>query len=250
MCGACNMRHAGRMGSDPDSTPTESVRPDADALVGVLAHELRTPITTIYAGSAVLARDQDMLPSMRRELAADVCAEAARLFRSVEDLLVLTRLEHDALAVAREPVALARAVDAAVRLEEGRWPGLRIHPRTVGSPPPAAGDATAVGHVLRNLIASVGARTNGTTALEIVVTTRDQSVSCQLIDRTGSLTEAEATMLFELPRTGDQPATANPSVGMFVARELMRAMGGRTWATPRADGAVEIGVSLPRYEAA
>ena len=87
--------------------PQESVSGRAaeyEALLGVLAHELRTPITTIYAGSAVLARDEDLLPAMRRELASDVYHEAARLFRAVEDLLVLTRLEHDAVRVTREPI--------------------------------------------------------------------------------------------------------------------------------------------------
>jgi two-component system sensor histidine kinase KdpD len=247
MPGGRGVRQAGGM-VDADSTPPGSVRPDADALVGVLAHELRTPITTIYAGSAVLARDQDMLPSMRRELAADVCAEAARLFRSVEDLLVLTRLEHGALAVAREPVALARAVDTAARLEASRWPGLRIHARTIGSPPPAAGDNTAIEHVLRNIIASVGTRSAGSSELEILVSHRGPRVRCRLIDRTGTLTRADTASLFDLPRSGDESAVANPSVGMFVARELMHAMSGDAWAIPRPDGAVEIGVSLPRYE--
>ena len=106
---------------------------EREALLGVLAHELRTPITTIYAGSAVLARDSDLLPAMRRELASDVYAEAARLFRAVEDLLVLTRLEHDAIHVTREPVSLIRVVDAGGQLEAARWPGLRIMLRLDGN---------------------------------------------------------------------------------------------------------------------
>ena len=38
---------------EPERTPHAA---EHEALLGVLAHELRTPITTIYAGSAVLAR--------------------------------------------------------------------------------------------------------------------------------------------------------------------------------------------------
>ena len=33
-----------------------------DTFIGVLSHELRTPVTTIYAGSKVLARDHEQLP--------------------------------------------------------------------------------------------------------------------------------------------------------------------------------------------
>ena len=128
-----------------------------EALLGVLAHELRTPITTIYAGSAVLARDEDLLPAMRRELASDVYAEAARLFRAVEDLLVLTRLEHDAVRVTREPISLIRAVDAGGQIEAA-VAGARVMLRLDGTPPPVAADPNALAHALRNLIANIGWR--------------------------------------------------------------------------------------------
>ena len=149
--GAC------RSPTSPKTTPGDPSAARAaehEALLGVLAHELRTPITTIYAGSAVLARDDDLLPAMRRELASDVYAEAARLFRAVEDLLVLTRLEHDAVRVTREPISLIRAVDAgdADRSRHGGR-GCSVMLRLDGTPPPAAADPNALAHALRNLIA-------------------------------------------------------------------------------------------------
>ena len=119
----------------PDPASERARAAEHEALLGVLAHELRTPITTIYAGSAVLARDEDLLPAMRRELASDVYHEAARLFRAVEDLLVLTRLEHDAVRVTREPISLIRAVDAGSQIEGAALAGPAGHA-------PARRDAT------------------------------------------------------------------------------------------------------------
>jgi K+-sensing histidine kinase KdpD len=219
-----------------------------EALMGVLAHELRTPITTIYAGSAVLARDEDLLPAMRRELASDVYHEAARLFRAVEDLLVLTRLEHDAVRVTREPISLIRAVDAAIQIEGPRWSSLRIVARLDGSPPPAAADAVALAHALRNLIANIAWRAGGAGDLEIVVGAHDTRVDCRLLDRTGTLSTDDQQTLFALPDYEPLPGTISPGIAMYVAGRLIEAMRGETWVAEREGGAVEIGFSLPCYE--
>lgn len=219
-----------------------------EVLLGVLAHELRTPITTIYAGSAVLARDDDLLPALRRELAADVYAEAARLFRAVEDLLVLTRLEHDAVRVTREPISLVRAVDAGTQIEAPRWPGLRVTLRLDGTPPPVAADPNALAHALRNLIANVGWRAAGGTELEIAVGAHDRQVECRLFDRTGTLSSEEREGLLDLPATDPLPGALSPGIAMYVARRLIEAMRGKTWVREADGGAVEIGFSLPCYD--
>lgn len=221
-----------------------------EALLGVLAHELRTPITTIYAGSAVLARDEDLLPAMRRELASDVYHEAARLFRAVEDLLVLTRLEHDAVRVTREPISLIRAVDAGTQIEAPRWPGLRVMLRLQGSPPPVAADPNALAHALRNLIANVAWRAAGATDLEVTVSGEEQQVTCRLLDRTGTLSAEDQKVLFDLPALDPGPGTVSPGIAMYVAARLIEAMRGRTWVANGEAGAVEIGFSLPTYESA
>lgn len=237
----------------PKATSREAERARAaehEVLLGVLAHELRTPITTIYAGSAVLARDDDLLPAMRRELASDVYAEAARLFRAVEDLLVLTRLEHDAVRVTREPISLIRAVDAGTQIEAVRWPGLRIMLRLDGTPPPVAADPNALAHALRNLIGNVGWRAAGPADLEIAVGAHDKQVECRLLDRTGTLSAQDRKGLFDLPAADPLPGALSPGIAMYVASRLIDAMRGKTWVTEAEGGAVEIGFSLPCYESA
>ena len=229
-----------------DDDPRDERPPPADTLLGVLAHELRTPITTIYAGSAVLARDDALLPAMRRELAADVQAEAARLFRAVEDLLVLTRLEHGGLDVMREPVLLDHVVDTAIRLESPRWPNLRI---TNGSGPhvsPVSGDATALAHVLRNVIANAGSRASDG-SLEIAVGDGGPGdVTCRILDRTHSLRPEDLPTLFDLPATDPRPGMISPGIALYVAARLVAAMRGRIATHSLADGAVAIEITLPR----
>ena len=56
---------------------TEEIR---DRFIGVLSHELRTPITSIYGGAQLLlARGDQLAQATRNELLADVAGEADRL---------------------------------------------------------------------------------------------------------------------------------------------------------------------------
>ena len=223
------------------------------ALLGVLAHELRTPITTIYAGSAVLARDADLLPAMRRELASDVYAEAARLFRAVEDLLVLTRLEHDALRVTREPISL----DPGGRR---RWPdrgrrdgrGCTSMLRLDGTPPPAAADPEALAHALRNLITNIAWRAAGAADLDITVDAHDRRVECRMLDRTGTLDGQRPARRFSTsPRSIRGPGIDQPGHRDVRRRPPDRGDARRGPGSRDGEGgAVEIGFSLPCYESA
>src|SRR5437762_6064076 len=76
-----------------------------DAFIGVISHELRTPITTIYGLSKMLRQRHDSLSEeVRARAIEDVEAEADRLHRLVEDLLVLSRAEAGRVEIADEPL--------------------------------------------------------------------------------------------------------------------------------------------------
>src|SRR4029078_8429045 len=66
-----------------------------EAFLGLLSHELRTPVTTIYAAANVLARPSSTLDDeTRQEILHDMVAESNRLYRLVEDLMVLARFDE------------------------------------------------------------------------------------------------------------------------------------------------------------
>ena len=60
-----------------DHSEHQDVRSEADreAFLGILSHELRTPVTTIYGGAKLLAKGE-LSPEHRRAVAADVSVEA------------------------------------------------------------------------------------------------------------------------------------------------------------------------------
>nr|MBA2757016.1 GAF domain-containing protein [Chloroflexota bacterium] len=78
-----------------------------DAYFGMLSHELRTPMTTIYAAAQLMADSPAVRADARaRDLFPDIVSESDRLLRLIDDLLVLTRVEQGSLESEREPVLL------------------------------------------------------------------------------------------------------------------------------------------------
>jgi signal transduction histidine kinase len=231
-----------------DVTDTRDLRPIRDAFLSVLSHELRTPITTIYAGSSVLARRPALSAPATQTLARDISSEAARLYDLVEDLLVLARLERRILEPLAEPVLLQRAVDATIRLIGDRVTGARIVRRGESDAPPIRGDATYVEQACRDLILGSLRYAGEEPGTELTVDLRSDpeagEVGIAVLDRGPRLAPEELLQAFELPDPSATGRMAGSGVGPFVCRHLVEAMGGRTWARNRPDGGVEMGFAL------
>jgi signal transduction histidine kinase len=231
-----------------DVTDTGDLRPVREAFLSVLSHELRTPITTIYAGSSVLARRPTLSPPATRILAHDISAEAARLYDLVEDLLVLARLERRVLEPIDEPVLVQRSVDAMVRMIADRHIDVAIERRGDSDVPPVHGDATYVEQACRNLILSsiryAGPDPDHALVVELRSDPRAGEVRVAVIDRGPQLSKTELERAFELPDPSAIGRLAGAGVGPFVCRHLVEAMGGRTWARNRPEGGVEMGFAL------
>ena len=67
-----------------------------ETFIGVLSHELRTPVTTIFGGAKLLAREQSTLDEdTRRGIFRDIHDEAERLQRLVEDVVAMNRFSDE-----------------------------------------------------------------------------------------------------------------------------------------------------------
>lgn len=223
-----------------DVTDSRDLQAEREAFLSVLSHELRTPITTIYAGSSVLARRPALAQPASQILAEDISAEAARLYDLVEDLLVLARLERQVLDPLDEPVFLHRVVDSTVRMAIDRAPGAPIERIGLGHAPAVHGDSTYVDQACRNLVLS-SLRFSGPgadRALEVELQADHASSEAVVVvrDRGPALGQAELDQVFELPDPSAVGRLAGAGIGLFVCRHLVEAMGGRTWARNRDDG--------------
>jgi signal transduction histidine kinase len=220
-----------------------------DAFISVVSHELRTPITTILAGSRLLRRRLSR-DSPSAELSDDIEAEADRLTRIVDDLLVLSRLERRHLTTGDEPVHLDHVLARVVRSESARWPQHRIEINAASGSHVAVGDETYVEQVARNLLSNAAKYSPRGSLVEIAIDeTPTGDVRVRVLDEGPGVTPSEVGDLFSLFYRS--PATAasasGAGIGLFVSRRLVAEMGGAMWAKPRPDGGSEFGFSLNPY---
>lgn len=223
----------------------EAVR---ETFIGVLSHELRTPVTTIYGGAKILERDGSTLDeSTRQDIFADIAEEAERLQRLVEDVVALNRFgEDDRGDLGNEPVLLQRTVPSVVASEEPRWPGVTFQVSLPAGLPTVSADPTYVEQTVRNLLSNAAKYGGAGSTVEVVVEAREDEVAVRVLDDGPGIEPGEADRLFELfyrsPRTSG--TTAGAGIGLFVCARLVRAMGGRIWARPRPAGGAEVGFAL------
>ena len=219
-----------------------------DTFIGVLSHELRTPVTTIYAGSKLLARGLDSLDEdVRRSVFDDIHVESERLHRLVEDVIALTRFgEENEAQIGNEPVLLQRVLPSVVRSEEVRWPGVTFNVDLPGGIPTVIADPTYVEQVVRNLLSNAAKYGGPGSVVETSLEASDDEVLVRIRDNGPGFPAEEADRLFDLyyrsPSTASSASGAG--IGLFVCARLIRAMGGRIWAKPRPDGGAEFGFSL------
>lgn len=224
----------------------EAVR---ETFIGVLSHELRTPVTTIFGGARVLARDESGLDeATRREILIDVADEAERLKRLVEDVVALSRFGETDADLGREPVLLQRVVPTVVASEEERWPGVVFSISIPPGLPTVVADPTYLEQVIRNLLANAAKYGGQGASVEVVVDadTEAEEVAVCVRDDGPGIENAEADRLFDLfyrsPVTAS--ATTGAGIGLFVCSRLVRAMGGRVWARALPAGGAEFGFAL------
>jgi K+-sensing histidine kinase KdpD len=220
-----------------------------DAFNSVISHELRTPITAIYGGAKLLARrDTQLDEKTRQELIEDLEAEADRLYRLVEDLLVLSRSEGGALDRHGDPVAMAHLLRRVVNSEQTRWPGVHFELKAL-TDVTARGDETYVEQVVRNLLSNAAKYSPIDANVEVIIDEVSDGVRVRVLDSGVGLREDETERLFALyyrsPDTSKKVGGAG--IGLFVCRALVEAMGGRIWGAPRPGGGAEFGFILERH---
>jgi NtrC-family two-component system sensor histidine kinase KinB len=224
----------------------EAVR---ETFIGVLSHELRTPITTIFGGARMLSRDDNGLDeATKREIFRDVADEAERLKRLVEDVVAMSRFGESDTDVGREPVLLQRVVPSVVAAEEGRWPGVAFSTTIQHGLPTVMADPTYLEQIVRNLLSNAAKYGGAGAGITVMVELDEGSdeVVVQVVDDGPGIKPTEAERLFDLfyrsPTTAT--TTSGAGIGLFVCARLVRAMGGRIWARPGPSGGAEFGFAL------
>ena len=203
-------------------------------LIGDLAHELRTPVTTLRgmlegALDGVIAPDGPML--------ASALEETGRLERLSGDLAALSRAEEGALSLRRAPVDLTTLADKAARRLapqfEDKGVSLHVH---AASATVVDADAERLVQVVTNLLGNALRATPAEGVVEVAVRRAATGAVLTVRDSGIGLTSEDLAHVFERFWRGSNPGGPGTGIGLTIARAITEAHGGSLTATSSGPG--------------
>jgi two-component system sensor histidine kinase KdpD len=222
---------------------TERLR---NSLLTSVSHDLRTPLATITgAVTTILESGSQLDQGTQQELLESVRDEADRLNRLVQDLLEMTRLESGALQLRRDWHPLEEVVGAALgRLAKS----LGTRRVTVSIPPDlplVAIDDVLIEQVFVNLLDNAIKHTPPDSAIRIIVTATDRSITAEVADHGPGLPKGQEARVFEKFYRAASDSRRGAGLGLAICRGVVLAHGGRIWAHNLPEGGVAFLFTLP-----
>ena len=220
-------------------------RTAAEAFLAVMSHELRTPVTSIYGRATLLARNpgrEDV-----RELVTDMLDEAEQLRRIIDDLLVLSGIDRGHLPLTPEPILVQHAIGEVLADARRRFPQVVFKTALRPGVPPVTADSTALRQVLYNLVSNAAKYAGMDGPVTIEVTEAAETVDVGVLDEgpgVGDDPDALFTLFFRSPHTSKR--ASGTGIGLYVARELLRAMDATIEAATRPTGGASFRVRLQK----
>ena len=218
-----------------------------DEFLGVMSHELRTPITAIYGGARVLrSRAGRLDEESKNRMMDDIEQESERLFRMVENLLVLSRLELGQ-EVSTEPVLVQRLIAKLTAAFNQRRPGRPIKVNVSEQLEPVFAEPHYLEQILRNLLSNADKYSPSDSPIEVEAVARETEIDISVLDRGAGIAPEEIDLIFDRFYRSDRTATQAAGIGMglTVCKRLAEAQAGRIWARPREGGGLRVGITLP-----
>jgi signal transduction histidine kinase len=230
-----------------------------DEFLSHVSHELRSPLTSIYSFSTIIADGLagETTPQQNDYLQI-ILRNVHQLQAMIEDLLQVTRAQAHKLSVDLESVPLNEAIGYAVDTLRGAATEKKIHLSFQPSArlPSVFGDATRVRQVLTILLDNAVKFTpaGGTVKVEAGEYEKDESMLLIEVSDTGCGISPEASdRIFEHLYQVTDPGHAGRrglGLGLHIAKDLVTRQGGKIWVRSELEKGSQFFFTLPIFSLA
>ena len=227
-------------------------------LVTYLAHDLKTPLTSVIGYLSLLDEVPDMPEAQRVRYTGVALDKACRLERLVNEFFDITRYSLTNIELELAPVDLAGLL---VQLADEFYPALSAHGnvaqvtvagavRTVeqpGEPLMVTADAARLARVFGNLLRNAIAYSDEGTPIEIEAAAGEGSVVVSVTDTGATIPSHKLRAIFDRFFRLDESrgsATGGAGLGLAIAREIVERHGG-TISAASENGRTTFTVELP-----
>ena len=218
-----------------------------ESMISVVAHELKTPLTSL------LLRTQKLGRSLRADSAANASATAdavalerltKRIARLVDDLLEVSRMATGQLALELEDVDLGLLVTEVL----DRLPDAQRALVSVQAPPePIVGrwDRMRLDQVITNLVSNA-IKYGEQKPVLMTLETRPKRARLLVIDRGIGIAPEDQERIFERYERAAAPKLGGFGMGLWIVRQVVHALGGTIEVESKLGEGAKFVVELPR----
>lgn len=201
--------------------------------ISIVSHELRTPVALIKGYSSTLRRDDAKWDrAIIKDSLSVIEEEADRLSRMIDDLLDASRLQAGGLSLSRADVSLPTLVN---RLAERFRTQSKKHTIVVDFPencPVILADENRLAQVISNLISNAIKYSPEGGEIRVSGQVRPEQVIVCVSDQGPGIDARDLPHIFDrfYRSTNAVKQTKGAGLGLYLARAIVEAHGGRIWA--------------------
>ena len=219
-------------------------------IMRAMSHDLRTPLTSIYASSsAILDNFEDLSDDQRLELVNKIRTESHGLIRMIENLLSVTKANDDSVKLAMTDTVLEELIDTVAVKFNRHFPEtsliLDIPDEFVSIPM----DAMMIEQVLFNLLENAVIHAIGMTKLVLKVYLEGNRVWFEVSDNGCGLHKDRPDKVFyehhdSTLMTNETGTKRNMGIGLRACDAVVKAHNSRIYAENNAEGGASFRFSL------
>jgi PAS domain S-box-containing protein len=203
-----------------------------DEFIGLVSHEMRTPLTVIIGCLDTALSRGELLPQDEiNELLSDAFCEAVSLSHILDNLLELSRTQAKRLLLYPEPMIIEKLAKEVVK----EFKGQSAHQFILDFPseiPPVEADTLRVRRILYNLVQNAVKYSPAGSRIKVFARQEPDYLVIGVRNQGSGISAADQTRLFHsFQRLGIEPygEIKGIGLGLMVCLRLVEAHGGKIW---------------------
>ncbi len=215
-------------------------------LLDAIAHEFKTPLTSIKAASTSMRADP-LLSPQSHELASIIDEEADRMNLLVTEAVRMSQIDAGKVRLDRQSLAITDLLRDVLASFEPRSEGRELKLLADDRLPAVHADRDLVSLALRQLVDNSLKYSPPGSPIEVSIGLTGSQVVIRVHDRGPNIPERERERIFQkfYRWQGTKTHVPGTGLGLYIAREIIRTHGGDVWVEGEPGSGSQFCVSLP-----
>lgn len=202
-----------------------------DQLIVNLAHDLRTPLTSVLGYLDLILKDENLTKEQIKHFSTIAFTKSERLESLIDELFEITRMNYGMLKLEKRSIDIGELL---IQLDEELYPLLekkgleaRLH---IAPHLPINGDGKLLARVFENLLTNAIRYGYDGEFVDVNGYIEGEEVVVQIINYGDSIPEEDLPYLFDMFYTGDKARSeqqGGTGLGLFIAKNIVEQHDGK-----------------------